>query len=165
MKKIIHFMPFFCILLISCAVSRETMQQNITGYTLPVKPNSESALVYVVRPENVGMLVKFNVFLDDKNESSEMGYTRGNEYIYFNVKPGSCNIFSEAENWADLSLKNVKAGDTIFIMQEVNMGLLYARNSLKIIDEVEGKYYVKNAKQGTVLKEKKSVSNAKDAKS
>ncbi|HNO25136.1 MAG TPA: hypothetical protein PKK94_19310, partial [Leptospiraceae bacterium] len=52
---------------------------------------------------------------------------------------------------------NAKAGETVFIVQTAEMGLIMARNSLKLTDELEGTYHVKNTKLGTVIKEKKNA--------
>jgi hypothetical protein len=32
--------------------------------------------------------IRFNVFVDDQEADSEMGYTIGNQYIYFNLTEG-----------------------------------------------------------------------------
>ncbi len=84
------------------APSMEKMQAEVAGYELPKAATADQGLVYVVRPSNAGGLVRFNVFLDDREDASEMGYNRGNQYIYFYVEPGKHTISSKAENWADL---------------------------------------------------------------
>ena len=48
-----------------------------------------------------------------------------------------------------------KAGDVIYIQQEPAFGLLYSRNNLTVLDEVQGKYHVKNTKLGTIIKTEK----------
>lgn len=156
MKKISLGIIGLALILMNCAVSREEMKADIQGYELPKKPNSESVLVYVMRPSSLGMLIRFNVFLDDQNDSSEMGYTRGNEHIYFYAKPGSFKIYSKAETWEEISVK-AKGGDTVFMIQTPEIGLIMARNSLKLTDDLEGTYYIKNTKLGTVIKEKKDA--------
>ena len=127
------------------------MRADTEGFQLPKLPEPGKAIVYVVRPANVGALIRFNVFLDDQEANSEMGYTRGNQYIYFNVSPGDHKIFSKAENWADTSI-SVAAGDIIFIRQDASMGFIMAENSLQRIDEVTGKYDVKWLHVGTLIK-------------
>lgn len=136
------------------APSEQKMQAEVENYTLPKAAVADKGLVYVVRPSNVGMMVRFNVFLDDKEASSEMGYNRGNQYIYFFVTPGQHVISSKAENWADMPI-NVKAGEVVYLKQEVEMGFAVARNSLKVLSDVEGRYLVKDASLGTVAKESK----------
>lgn len=124
------------------------------GYVLPTKPDKDNALVYIVRPSGVARLIKFNVFLDDKEKDSEMGYTRGDSFIYFFVSPGKHKILSKAENWAEVE-SEIKAGDVVFIKQNPLPGWIIARNSLELVDELEGKYWLKNSSLDVVLKEKK----------
>ena len=131
--------------------SPEAMKAEVAGYKLPKLPEAGQAMVYVVRPSSLGTLIRFNVFLNDKEASSEMGYTRGSQYIYFSVPPGSHQVYSKAENWAE-QLVNVKAGDVIFIQQEAQMGVIMARNALMQLDPVTGTYHVKNTTPGTIIK-------------
>ncbi len=154
----IIFFMFISIVFLSvgCATlpSPEKMATAISGYTLPKQSESESALIYVVRPSGLGGLVRFNVFLDDKEDNSEMGYTRQSQYIYFYVNPGKHTLFSKAENWAEVTV-DAKANEIIFIKQNVSMGIIMARNSLEQIQDTEGKFHVKNTSIGTILKERK----------
>lgn len=132
----------------------DIMEKEIMGFELPKLPEEGKAIVYVVRPEVLGGLIKFNVYIDDKEPSSEMGYTQGQEYIYFNLKPGKHTILSLAENWDKVQV-DVKAGDIIFIEQEAKMGVVYARNKLHMDyanDLLAGKYRVKTLTLGTIIK-------------
>jgi len=83
--------------------------------------------------------------------ASEMGFTRSSEYIYFNLLPGDHKIYSKAENWAEEHV-TVKAGDIVYVQQNVSMGIIMARNSVARIDQDQGKYQVKVLKVGTILK-------------
>lgn len=143
-------------LLYGCASapSMEVMQAEVAQYSLPKAPVADKGLVYVVRPSNAGMMVRFNVFLDDQEADSEMGYNRGNQYIYFYVTPGAHVISSKAENWAEVTV-TAKAGEVIYLKQEVEVGVVMARNSLKVLNDVEGRYLVKDAALGTIAKESK----------
>lgn len=134
--------------------SPEKMAAELEGYSLPKQNETSDSLIYVVRPSSVGTIVRFNVFLDDKDANSEMGYTRGSQYIYFFAEPGQHTIFSKAENWAEVIVE-VKAGETIFLKQDASMGIVMARNNIGIIQDLEGKYYVKNSSLGTIIKERK----------
>jgi len=92
---------FTALLLLSGCASLPTpseMQEDIKGYQLPKLPTEGKAIVYVVRPSLLGGLVRFNVFVDDKEPNSEMGYTRNGQYIYFCLLPGDHQILSKAEN-------------------------------------------------------------------
>ncbi len=157
MKKIISlFVLSLAVIFSGCASlpSHEKMKADIQGYALPKLPEEGKAIVYVVRPSPVGGLIRFNVFIDDKEPTSEMGYTRGSQYIYFNLTPGEHTILSKAENWAETHV-SAKAGDIIFIQQDAQMGIIMARNSLFKIEEVEGKYHVKHLKAGEIIKSDK----------
>ncbi|MDJ0805443.1 MAG: DUF2846 domain-containing protein [Gammaproteobacteria bacterium] len=127
------------------------MKEDIVGFELPRLPEDGKAIVYIVRPTSLGGIIRFNVFVDDKEPVSEMGYTRANQYIYFNLEPGKHQILSKAENWSATDL-TAKAGDIIFIRQEAKMGVFLARNSIYKIQEYEGKYHVKHLELGTILK-------------
>lgn len=142
--------------LTGCATlpSPEVMKTATQGFTLPVQPKEGKAIIYVVRPSSLGALIRFNVFVDDKEDASEVGYTRGAQYIYFNVDPGTHHIFSKAENWAQLDVE-VKSGDVVYLQQDPAMGILIARNDLLRIEDVPGKYHVKNLSLGTLKKEEK----------
>jgi len=131
--------------------SPEAMKTETASFELPKSPEPGKAVVYVVRPSSLGGLIRFNVFVDDHEDQSEMGYTRGSQYIYFNLLPGEHKIFSKAENWAETDVP-VNAGDIIFIQQEPSMGIIMARNSLFKIESLPGKYYVKTLTRGTVTK-------------
>jgi len=131
--------------------SPEEMKADVANYTLPKLPQDGKAIVYVVRPSGLGGLIRFNVFVDSKKPSAEMGHTRGVQYIYFNLQPGSHKILSKAENWAESDV-NARAGDIIFIEQIANMGFLMARNALQKIEPYKGKYHVKRIKLGTIKK-------------
>jgi len=130
------------------------MQEDIKGYQLPKLPTEGKAIVYVVRPSLLGGLVRFNVFVDNKEPNSEMGYTRNGQYIYFNLLPGDHQILSKAENWAAVNV-SANTGDIIFIQQEPSIGLIMARNNIFPIQKYEGKYQVKHLTLGTIIKQDK----------
>lgn len=131
--------------------STEVMKAETATYQLPQLPAPGKAMIYVVRPSGPGGLVRFNVFVDDKEEASEVGYTRGSQYIYFNVAPGDHTVYSKAENWAE-ALTSVKEGDIVFIQQEASIGFVMARNNLFKIEDYQGKYHVKTLTLGTIIK-------------
>ncbi len=132
----------------------EAMKAETATFKLPKTPAEGKAMVYVVRPSSLGALVRFNVFVNDQEAASEMGFNRGSQYIYFSVPPGDHKIFSKAENWAEVTV-SVKAGDIVFLHQDPAMGIIMARNNLTKVEEVQGKYYVKNSELGTILKAEK----------
>lgn len=134
--------------------SPEVMKAETATYQLPKLPEQGKAIVYIVRPSSVGGLIRFNVFVDDQEAPSEMGFTRGSQYIYFNLLPGEHKIYSKAENWAE-TLVTANPGDIIFIQQDASMGILMARNNLFKLEDYQGKYHVKTLTVGTIIKSDK----------
>lgn len=129
----------------------EQIKADVADYRLPKSSEAGKAMVYVVRPSSIGGMIRFNVFVDDKNPESEMGYTRSNQYIYFSVLPGEHQILSKAENWATANI-SVKPNDIIFIQQNPEMGIVMAQNKIFQISDYEGKYHVKHLSLGTIKK-------------
>jgi hypothetical protein len=152
----VAFVALLLTLLGGCASlpSPEAMKAEAASFQLPKLPDSGKAMVYVVRPSGLGGLVRFNVFVDDQEAASEVGWTRGSQYIYFNVTPGMHKIYSKAENWAEANI-TVMPGDVVFIQQEPGMGLIMARNTITLVADYQGKYHVKNLTLGTLLKSEK----------
>lgn len=148
----------FALILSSCASlpTPEEMKKATENYSLPKTAHNEKALIYVVRPSGLGTLVRFNVYLDDKEDSSEMGYNRGGQYIHFYTTPGPHKILSLAENWAEVNI-NPKAGEILFIKQNPELGIIMSRNNIHAIEELEGKYHVKSLTIGTVKQEDKKI--------
>jgi len=134
--------------------SPDVMKKEAANYQLPKMPDAGKAMVYVVRPSGMGGLIRFNVFVDDQEAASEVGYTRASQYIYFQVTPGDHKIYSKAENWADAQI-SVKAGDVVFIQQEPSMGVIMARNTISKVEDYQGKYLVKTLALGTIIKAEK----------
>jgi hypothetical protein len=129
--------------------SPEKMKEETASFKLPALPAEGKALVYVVRPSSMGTLIRFNVFVNNEKPEAEMGYTRGAQYIYFELNPGSYKLMSKAENLAEVAIE-AKAGDVIFVNQEPAMGLLMARNALSTLPDYQGKYHVKTLELGTI---------------
>ena len=129
----------------------EEMKAASAGVQLPHSPEAGKGMIDVVRPTMFGGAIRFNVFFGNQEASSEVGYTRANQYIYFSVPPGQHTIYSKAENWADLTL-TVKAGEVAFVQQHVAMGLVMARNTLAPLQEYEGKFHMRDLSVGTILK-------------
>jgi len=152
----VGFLAFLLAMLSACVTlpSPEEMKADIAQFRLPKMPEPGKAIAYVVRPASVGGLIRFNVFVDNKEPESEMGYTRGSQYIYFNLTPGDHQILSKAENWAEATV-SAKEGDIIFIQQDATMGFIMARNNISKIQDYEGKYHVKHLTLGTILRSDK----------
>lgn len=127
--------------------SVETMRADTSGFQLPKLPAEGKAIVYVVFVEDWYGSVGFEVFLDGQSPVYAVGRNSGGQYFHFELEPGEHKIFSKGEKLAELPL-SVKAGDVVFIRQELQMGTMEARVILLPIDELEGKYYVSKLKPG-----------------
>lgn len=95
---------------------------------------SDKALIYVLRPTMLGNKVQTKLAVDGEWK----GVNRGNNYFYFTLEPGEHAFCSKAEDTSILTLM-VEAGNTYFIQQHIEMGLLKARNSLELMKEDEGR--------------------------
>ena len=130
----------------------DSMKRNVANYTLPKLPKDGYAIVYMVRPANLGAMIKFNVFVD--NKEAEVGYTKGKEYLYFYLPVGKHQILSKASNWATMDV-DAKEREIIFVEQKPKSGFPLPSNSLLRVVEYEGKYWVKHLKLGKIIKKQK----------
>ena len=128
----------------------EEMRAAVASYQLPRLPEDGKAMVYVVFRESWYGKIRFDVFLNNQDPQSAIGYNMGGQYICFEITPGEHMILSKAGNWAELRV-SAKAGDIIFIRQEPYPGFIDARNRLAILPEYEGKYYVQTLAPGTIV--------------
>lgn len=154
--KVLHSLVLIALISIlsGCATplpSYDQMKAETADFKLPVLPEKDKTMIYIVRPSILGGLVRFNVFVDDQKPESEMGYTRSSQYIYFNVTPGAHRIYSLAENWAAIEI-NAKPNEIIFLEQNPEIGFFIARNKLNQIDDYQGKYHLKKLSVGTIIK-------------
>ncbi len=150
-KSLIYLFLIISLLTLTCScalVSREQMLKDSQSYALPQQSKDNVGLVYVVRPNLSGTMVRFNLFVNDADvPEMEAGYTRGGQYIYFYIAPGTYTLYSVAENTAKGTI-TVEPNKIYYIEQIPSMGILFARNQLKLLDGIEGKYRLKNCEQG-----------------
>ena len=150
------FLTLSLLLLFTACVTPkpENMKRDVAHYTLPKLPKNGGAILYVVRPATLGAMIKFNIFIDNKEADSEVGYTKGKEYLYIYLSAGQHQILSKAKNWALLNI-DVKEGDILFLEQKPSSGFPLPSNELIRLLDYEGKYHVKHLKLGTFIKEAK----------
>lgn len=141
-------------LMASCATLKmpdpDVMRLKAADFHLPQLPEPDKAMVYVIRPSALDGIVRFNLFVDDKLPASEVGYTRGGQYIFFSVTPGKHTIFSNAGNWAEIDIM-AKAREVIFLRQEPASEWSISGSSLFLVEAYEGKFGVKNLQPGTLV--------------
>jgi hypothetical protein len=122
---------FFLITIFTLLSIAAYCQQDSTSF---LKPTDEEALVYVMRPSNLGFALGFSIACDN----TLLGTTKGKRYVQGLVKPGIHKITaSGGEKDAELEI-NVEAGKTYYIEQKIKMGLVLARTKLELVTEEEG---------------------------
>jgi hypothetical protein len=108
------------------------------------EPPAGKAMVYVLRPSLMGQKIQTKLAVDGEWK----GVNRGNNYFFFALDPGEHYFCSEAENHSFLTLQ-VAAGETYFVQQHIEMGIMKARNSLGSMTAEEGKKKLASAHLST----------------
>jgi len=147
---IVFFILLGCTNLPSSQTRLNEMNAHDANYQLPKLPENEKAIVYVVRPSIDCKPYSFFVFIDILKPETEMGSTKGGQYIYFDLIPGEHKIISKVDYWNTVAEINisVKAGDIIFLEQEPDMGFITLNNKILPLQDYQGKYYVKTLARG-----------------
>jgi hypothetical protein len=78
-----------------------------------------------------------------------IGQTGPHGFLCWERAPGETTISSTSEGVSTAPL-TVQAGETCYLFQHIRMGLLIARNELKIVDEKAGKRVLAKCKQPKV---------------
>jgi hypothetical protein len=120
-------------LLTACASvpkAPEQLDQAVKQFAPP--PKGKAAL-YVFRNEALGGSVKMTLDLDGRF----LGDTAPKTFHWITIKPGKHTLVGKAENEVTLEF-TAKAGQSIFVWQEVKMTLLSAKNRLELVDEDRG---------------------------
>ncbi len=135
MKRNIYFLytlVLFLLLTGCSAVQKASIEADAQAKTLAAP--ADKALVYIVRPNPLGLAIRFNVNCDD----IYIGATGGQRFIYTYQSPGKHVFTSKAENTATLEIE-LAAGQVYYIEQIPKMGIIMARNQLALLDEATGK--------------------------
>ncbi|MGA2967365.1 MAG: DUF2846 domain-containing protein [Terriglobales bacterium] len=107
-------------------------------------PPADKALIYVVSASSMGNTVQSRLAVD----GDWKGTNRGNNYFYFTLAPGEHYFCSMAENQSELAL-DMAAGETYYLLQYVQTGIMKARNKLGVMSEEEGKSKLASAHLST----------------
>ena len=146
LRNIVFF--FGVLVMAGCSIqlpSQDSLISQTADFQLPKLPEEGQAVMYVVRLTELGNAVRMSVYLDDV----EVGYTKGKQYIYFELPLGKHIITSKSENVSKINI-SAKNKEIIFLQQEVLVGTAFARNNLKRIEALAGKYYVKKLELGKI---------------
>jgi hypothetical protein len=143
---------------ISILLSNSGFAQQMKNAADPIKPflqpEAGFARIYVVRPTDLFLFEKFYIYADMITGKNRVGYTKGMEYISFSVLPGKHKIISEGKNRKSIIVE-VNEGGTIFIKQNPTRGGVGVnQDSLELLTEDEGKYFVNMTRPGTIDIEK-----------
>ena len=85
------------------------------------------------RDESMGGSVKMTLNLDGQF----LGDTGPKTFHWVTLKPGKATPVGKAENESTLEF-TAKPGQSLYVWQEVKMGLLSAGNRLELVDEERG---------------------------
>ena len=97
--------------------------------------------MYIVRPTGYGGGIQSKVAVD----GVWRGVNKGKNYFFFTLEPGEHFFCSKSENRSVMAL-TVEGGKTYYLQQKIRMGFNKARNRLEVIDEVEGKKALRDAR-------------------
>ena len=115
------------------------------------------AMIYVIRNNNLGALLKYEVYVDDPSKNNKVGHNRINEYINFEVRPGKYKIYSRIWTTSQVSI-DAKEGDLIFIAQggaqHPYQLFIDPQTDLSIINEMQAKFLMQDLKLGTIDKKR-----------
>lgn len=131
------------LLLPGCASTRQTVR--MPNLSVPVEDITK-ARIYVIRPSVFGSAVQMMVTDND----GMIGETGPQSYLVWERPPGDAFVTSRAEKPCSVAL-TVEAGKAYYVLQRVEMGVLYARCRMEQIDEERAKKIMadcKPAKQG-----------------
>ena len=117
LKNIIIFV-LAVLLLISCAMQVAMVSEEEDLMAKAMEPPEGKALVYIIRPSNLGKPFKFEVNCD----GVYIGGTAGMLYIYVIVDPGNHLFVGIAENTSELEI-SAEAGKIYYIRQRPMIGL------------------------------------------
>jgi hypothetical protein len=105
---------------------------------------ADTALIYVIRSTMFGNKIQTKLAVDGEWK----GVTRGDNYLFFTVKPGEHYFCSRAENRSVLVL-TVEAGKTYYLAQTIHMGMWKARTDLVAMDDADGQKELAKAHPST----------------
>jgi hypothetical protein len=138
------------IILINFSSFSMLINDNKDDFPILVSNEDENALVYVYRnDEHFGSHISFYVYVNNPNDNQMLaGFTKGNQYIYFFLKPGKYTIFSKADNIDKINLK-VNAGK-IYCIKQIPLPGIKAANEIKIVRNEEAKNVINKYEEGNI---------------
>jgi hypothetical protein len=105
--------------------------------------------IYVMRPSSFGAAISMGV--NDKEK--KIGKTGPKTFLCWERSPGRTTIYSTSENTTELPI-DVDPGQVYYVLQRPHIGLLTARNTIELISDKTGKYYLDQCKPPKMVGEK-----------
>ncbi len=121
-----------CLLPACATVPKAAPERDAAAKQFAAPPKGKAAL-YVFRDESMGGAVKMRLTIDGE----PLGETGPKTFHWVSVAPGKHTVVGKAENESTVDF-TARAGESVFVWQEVKMGLLGARNSLQLVDPERG---------------------------
>lgn len=136
--------------LISCAgpMTTEKMIEETKDYKLPYGPKSGKALIYVFRNSPIAWAVKFNIYVDRLTDDMWAGGCMTNQFVHCYVSPGTHTLFSKTEGPITSVSFNCEAGKIYYAQVNATSGMWVANPLLVAIDDISGKYYLMQTREG-----------------
>src|SRR5262245_20924132 len=128
------------LIVLGACVGTAAAQPAASQATAPT-PGPNEALVYIVRPANLGFAINFWAFVDQR----PLGMTKGNQHLAVTVPAGEHLVWSRSGNVSALKM-SFEAGQTYYLEQKVKMGGIRARVSLEVLDAEAGRKAVAETK-------------------
>lgn len=98
--------------------------------------------VYFDWNESFGAAIRIDIILDGR----VIGKTAANTYLAVDVPPGTHHLRCSGESDSVLDF-GAKAGEAVYVWQEMKMGLMSARCSLSKVDRETGRAAVNTCKR------------------
>jgi len=100
---------------------------------------ADKVCIYVIRPASfVGSVLHFVV----SDNNTEIGVTGPDSYLAWQRDPGTVNLESKAENIDNYNFI-AKAGQSYYVLQSVEPGIISGRNIIRPISKDEAEVYLK----------------------
>ncbi len=123
----------FALVASSCAsVPKASVQADTQAKAFATR--TDKCGLYVYRNESLGAAARMDVMLDEK----PFGATAAKTFLFTWLEPGEHKLLSKAEHDSTLHL-DAKAGQLVFVWQEVKWGFISAGCLLHAMDEAAGK--------------------------
>ena len=121
------------LLLVSACASVPMASKEEDANAKTFKARADAGRIYVYRNESLGGAVKIPITLDGK----VVGSTASKTYFALDVPPGSHDVGCIGETSSNLKV-DVAAGKSVYVWQEMKMGMWAASCAMNSVDEQTG---------------------------